>query len=355
MFGTRGNLSLGFREAISETIFYAVKGMYFGNFWRDDSAGHVNNVSASHVMQTDIQVTSALSGSNILTFGVAGNVDEVHSNLFGDHQGYGYAAYLQDEMKLTSAISLTAGARYDFQKASVLAGAGRLSPKIGITASLSRETVLRASLGAGFRYPSIGELFISSATNVSQLVILPNIHLRPETSLTAEVGIAAPVAESVSMDAALFWNEFNDLIEPGVKIKNVPASPSDTVGTDRAVVEFENVTRARIQGAEIGARASWWQRRISAEFGYTVLWPEDVGQNTVLKFRPRHIVTTSASVSWEDLKLSADYRFISRIDRIDDQLVQLAPIVHGDARVPIHTVDIRGSSMLGAQIGRAHV
>lgn len=73
-----------------------------------------------------------------------------------------------------------------------------------------------------------------------------------------------------------------------------------------------------------------------------------MGQNTVLKFRPRHIVTTSASVSWEDLKLSADYRFISRIDRIDDQLVQLAPIVHGDARVPIHTVDIRGSSMLGA-------
>ncbi|HEX9615499.1 MAG TPA: TonB-dependent receptor [Bacteroidota bacterium] len=343
---TRGNVSLGYKETVSEDLFYVVKGMYFGNFWRDDSAGHVNNVSASHVLQTDIQITSVISGANILTFGVAGNFDQVHSNLFGDHRGFGFAAYVQDEIKLTDEMNFNAGARYDFQKASVLSGAGRLSPKVGMTVSLSRETVLRASLGAGFRYPSIGELFISSSTNVSQLVILPNVNLRPETSATGEIGVAARIAETIDVDASVFWNEFNDLIEPSVKIKNIRATPSDTVGTDRAVVEFDNVTKARIQGAEIGLKTSWWARKGSTELGYTLLWPEDIGEKVVLKFRPRHIFYATASVSWENLKIGTDYRFISRIDRIDDQLVQLAPIIHGDVRVPIHTVDVRASAAL---------
>ena len=345
---TRGNLSLGFRETVSERLFYAVKGMYFGNFWRDDSAGHVNNVSASHVVQTDVQVTYGVSEGNILTFGVAGNYDQVHSNLFGDHQGFGYAAYLQDEIRITKDINLNTGARFDFQKASVLAGAGRLSPKIGFTAALSSETTVRASLGAGFRYPSIGELFISSSTNVSQLIILPNLHLRPEKSLTAEVGVVSNLFDFLDLDAALFWNEFNDLIEPAVKIKNIPANPGDTVGVERAVVEFDNVTRARIQGAEISLRTSWLKRRGWTELGYTALWPEDIGEKAVLKFRPRHILYVAASMTWGDLKCTADYRFISRIDRIDDQLVQLAPIIHGEFRVPIHTLDLRGSATLSS-------
>lgn len=343
--GTRGNLSLGFRQTINERLFYVVKGMYFGNFWRDDSAGHVNNESNSHIFQGDVQVTYGISDRNILTVGFAGNVDQVQSNLFGDHQGFGFAAYLQDEARLNGDLRATAGVRYDVQKASILPVVGRISPKLGLTLAVSDATTLRGSLGTGFRYPSIGELFVSSSTNVSQLIILPNANLRPETSVTAEFGVSTRVTSFLEFDGAVFWNEFRDLIEPSVKIKSIQL-PGDTAESDRAVVEFENVTKARIQGAEVGFKISWWERVLTTDVGYTVLWPEDIEQKVILKFRPRHIVHTSIAWTAGDVRCSADYRFISRVDRIDDQLVLLAPIIHGQYRVPIHVVDVRGSIAL---------
>lgn len=345
---TRGNVSLGFRQTVNERLFYVVKGMYFGNFWKDDSAGHVNNVSASHIVQGDVQVTYGISDANILTMGIAGNLDQVESNLFGRHQGFGFAAYLQEEIRVIDGLQATAGIRYDVQKASVLSSGARLSPKIGLTMAISEATTLRGSLGTGFRYPSIGELFVSSSTNVSQLILLPNLNLRPETSVTAELGISTRATDALEVDGAVFWNEFRNLIEPSVKIKSIKFSPTDTAETDRAVVEFDNVVKARIQGAEIGLKISWWKKVLTTDVGYTVLWPEDVGEETILKFRPRHMVHVSASWVAGDLRCSADYRFISRIDRIDDQLVVLAPIVHGQFRVPIHVVDIRGSFNLSA-------
>ncbi|MBI4418480.1 MAG: TonB-dependent receptor [Ignavibacteriales bacterium] len=343
---TRGNISASFRETVSERFFYVVKGMYFGNFWRDDSAGHVNNVSASHRGQTDVQFTYATGEDHLLTFGVAGNGDYVESNLFGRHRGYGVAVYLQDEWAVDQSATLTTGIRYDLQKASTLSAAGRLSPKIGINVAVSQSTTLRSSLGAGFRYPSIGELFVSSAANVSQLIILPNLNLKPETSLTGEVGVFSKVSDDLSFDVAAFWNELANLIEPRVFIKSIRVSPSDTAESNRAVVEFENITRARIVGAEVGLRVSWFERLLATDIGYTALWPEDVGQGTILKFRARHTLHTSTALTWGELRASVDYRFISRVDRVDDQLIVLAPITHGQSRVPIHVLDLRGSYAL---------
>ncbi|HTY38516.1 MAG TPA: TonB-dependent receptor, partial [Bacteroidota bacterium] len=45
----RGNVSLAYKEFLSDRFFYTAKVIYFGNFWRDDSSGRVNNVSASHL------------------------------------------------------------------------------------------------------------------------------------------------------------------------------------------------------------------------------------------------------------------------------------------------------------------
>ncbi|MBI2619934.1 MAG: TonB-dependent receptor [Ignavibacteriales bacterium] len=341
----RGHVSTSYKEFLSDRLFYTVKGMYFGNFWRDDSLGRVNNVSSSHVFQLDMQVTYEVNSRSIFMAGIAGNVDEVSSNLFGRHRGYGIAAYAQEEFVPFDPVRLTIGARYDMQKASALAAAARLSPKLAVAVPVSNETTFRGSIGAGFRYPSIGELFISSSTNVSQIVILPNLNLRPEKSLTFELGFAHTIGSAVALDGAVFWNDFKDLIEPSVKIKKIKLNPTDTVEVNRAVIEFENVTTARVQGAEIAVKTQWFGRTLSTDVGYTYIWPRDLDQNAILKFRPRHLLYGSASLAVSDVKLSCDYRYISRVERIDDNLIRLAPIIHGDRRVPIHVMDVRVSSL----------
>ena len=318
-------------------------GIYFGNFWRDDSSGRVNNVSASHLFSFDVQATYDMNTSNVLTFGVAGNYDKVNANLFGTHPGAGAAAYAQDELALTEQIKLTAGLRFDWQKVSILKSAAQVNPKLGFVYMPDKETSIRASIGSGFRYPAIGELYIESSTSVSAVAVLPNADLKAETSVSYEIGVNRAMGQSVSVDVALYNNDFNNLIEPIVEIKRYHPYPSSPIELEGPVIQFENVTKARIQGLESVVRVEWWKKFFSTDIGYTYVWPLDLADNTILKFRPRHLLYGNGVFLWNQLRVSADARYISRIERIDENLVRLAPIVNGDQRVAIKLVDLRAS------------
>lgn len=339
----RGNISLAYKEFLSDKLFYSAKAIYFGNFWRDDSSGRVNNVSASHLFNFDVQATYDLNSSNVLTFGIAGNYDKVNANLFGTHPGVGAAAYAQDEVSLSPDVKLTAGLRFDWQKVSVLKATAQLNPKVGVVYMPDKETSVRASFGSGFRYPAIGELYIESSTNVSAVAVLPNPDLQPETSISYEVGISRSFGQRVSIDLAFYNNDFRNLIEPIVEIKRYHPYPTSPVEVEGPVIQFENVTKARIQGMETLIRVEWWKKFFSTDIGYTYTWPLDLADNTILKFRPRHLLYGSAMFSWNHLRASADARYLSRIERIDDNLVRLAPIVNGEQRVAIKIIDVRAS------------
>jgi len=339
----RGNISLAYQQFVTDKFFYTAKLIYFGNFWRDDSAGRVNNVSASHLVSTELQATYELSKPHILTFGIAANYDRVSASLFGQHPGFGAAVYAQDEISPAPGLKVTAGLRFDWQKVSVLSPTSQVNPKLGVVYMPDKETSIRASIGSGFRYPSIGELYIQSSVNVSQVAVLPNTDLRVEKSTSFEIGVSRKIAERMSIDVAVFNNDFRDLIEPSVEIKTyrpTPASPDEITGP---VIQFENVTRARIQGLEAEIKTEWLRRILSTDIGYTYTWSRDLDANQVLKFRPRHLLYISGQCSWEHARLMADFRFLSRIERIDENLVRLAPIVNGDQRVAVKIVDLRTS------------
>ncbi|MCX6143090.1 MAG: TonB-dependent receptor [Ignavibacteriales bacterium] len=339
----RGNISVAYKEFISDKFFYTVKGIYFGNFWRDDSSGRVNNVSTSHLFSVDVQATYDANSSHTLTFGIAGNYDRVDANLFGTHPGVGAAVYAQDEVAVTGEIKLTAGLRFDWERVSILKGTAQLNPKIGLVYMPDKETSIRASFGSGFRYPAIGELYIESSTNVSAVAVLPNPDLKVESSLSYEVGINRSIGSMMVVDVAAFRNDFKDLIEPSVQIKRYHPNPSSSYEVEGPVIQFDNVTKARIEGVEAEVRVEWWKKWFSTDIGYTYTWPWDVADNQILKFRPRHILYANGLLSWEHLRASADFRYLSRIERIDENLVRFAPIVDGDTRVAIKIVDIRAS------------
>ena len=324
----RGNVSFCYKEFVSQDLFYTVKAVYYGNFWRDDSAGHMNNVSASHVFYGEGQVTHQTSEYNTITFGASANYDQVNSNIFGSHPGVGGALYFQDDLKLTPEWKFTLGFRADWQRVSALPSASQFSPKLGVVYLPAEETSLRLSLGAGFRYPSISELYTAVSTGVSSLAVVPNINLKPERSLSAEIGLSQWLTESIRLECAVFQNDFDHLIEAGVDPVNL-------------VIQFDNVTKARIRGIEAGLTSTWFEKAVSCDLSYTYTDPVDLDRGSVLKFRPRHLLYASVGADAGALHFSVDARYVSRVEAIDDNLVRLAPIINGDQRVPIRVVDTR--------------
>jgi hypothetical protein len=71
------------------------------------------------------------------------------------------------------------------------------------------------------------------------------------------------------------------------------------------------------------------------------VYPEDLTQGTILKYRPRHVFATNLLGRLGPLFAGADFRFISRVEEIDDELVQVGIIPDGDERVQILVTDVR--------------
>jgi outer membrane receptor protein involved in Fe transport len=255
----------------------------------------------------------------------------VKSDLFGTHGGSGYAAYLQDEAAILAGMKLTAGVRFDYQKIAGLSGNSQLNPKLGMIYTIDPSITFRASAGRGFRAPSIGELYVAAMVSSSPIAIVPSTDLKPEHSWTYEAGISYALTSTTLFDAALFQSDFNDLIEAGVEIDS-------SSGNRRSVIRFRNITRARIQGFEAGLQSSSPDDGIAGSVSYMYNWPYDVNLRTVLKFRPRHILHISGEWEYDILTFSANFRYISRYDRVDENLALTIP--DGNERVPISVTDI---------------
>lgn len=332
----RINSSLLFKHFVSDDFYYDLKAIHYHSNWHEDSLEVARaNESKSNVATVEIQANYVLDEGNLLTVGAVANVDEVSSDIFGKHGGFGGAFYAQDELQPMKNLRFTLGARYDYQKVATLATSRQFNPKFGARYSLDENTSLRATVGRGFRAPSIAELFVATSVATSTVAIVPSIDLKPEHSWSYEAGGTRRISENVLWDFALFQSDFSDLIEAGVEFDSLRNAP---------VVRFRNVTQARVQGFESNLQTSLFNRLLSLDVNYTYNWPYDVREKKILKFRPRHIASANAVLNYADYIFGADFRYISQVDAIDDQLVRLAPIVDGEKRVPIYIVDIRAST-----------
>jgi outer membrane receptor for ferrienterochelin and colicins len=334
---TRWNANASYRKFIGEDFFYTVKGVYFSNLLQNDSSGVNGTSSRAHTGNLELQANLASSSIQTLTFGVVGDFNDVGSDstLYGSHADFGTAFYFQDEIRFDDLVRVTVGARYDFQKVIGLEGASQFSPKLGLVCTPDKATTLRASVGRGFRAPSIGEVYFNAPTYAAK--IEPNPDLKAERSWSYEVGGSELIADRVLLDGSLFWSEFSDLIEATVK----PDS-----GTP--AISFDNVTRARIQGAEVSVKSDWFKKWLHLEASYTYVWPRDLTENQILRFRPRHLLYTSGGLNYKAFSVGVDFRYISKVDRVDEALIALAPIRDGAVRVPIKVVDARASVDLGS-------
>jgi outer membrane cobalamin receptor len=158
---------------------------------------------------------------------------------------------------------------------------------------------------------------------------LPNPNLNAEKSWSFELGANQILTENIFFDASVFWNEYDNLIEP--KFVSLYTG------------QFLNVTKARIYGVDFSAKSSWFDNTLNLNFSYTYLYPKDLTLKDILRFRSRHLFYSSVSYLFNPFEFGVDFRYLSRIDRIDEEFAVL--IKDGERRVPTYIVEVHLSSM----------
>jgi len=301
-----------------------VKGSYYYTKW-DDGATPLNK-STSDLFRGEIQLNSFLSNSLTFVSGIEGSGTQVNSTLFGNPDAFSFGVYSQADIKFDFPLIASLGLRYDYNKLDTLDGSNALSPKLGWNYKFSDQLIFRTSIGTGFRAPTPSEAFTSISS--SGITVKPNPNLKSETNLTIEGGINYKIINPLSIDLALFHNEFYDFIEPGV-------DPAD------GIVIFDNVTRARIQGFEFQSFIDLDELNTNISLSYTYLWARDIEEKKSLKYRSRHTFYSRLDFSLNNFLAGADFRYWSRVEEIDEELINLGLIPDGELRVEVYVLDLR--------------
>lgn len=315
-----------FTNIVTDRFTYSIKSIWYHTDWGNkiDTTG---DRSISNFMDTEVQFNYQMFAEHIFTLGVQGNYNHVQSDIFGNRSGFNTAFYLQDEYKMHDDLRFTFGTRIDYSKLDSLSTQYQINPKLGVSYSLSDLTSLRLSVGRAFRSPSVGEAFTS--TTASGIVVIPNPNLKPEKSWSFEAGINQIVSENINLDASVFQSEYDNLIEAKF------VSPFTG--------QFINVTRARIQGLEVSAKTSFFEKLLLMNISYSYLKPMDRVENDILRFRSKHLFYVNTVMSYSNIELGIDFRYISRIERIDKEFELY--IADAEQRVPTYVVDTHLSSI----------
>jgi outer membrane receptor for ferrienterochelin and colicins len=319
-----------YNGVVARNFLISTRGIWYHNDWGYETINAVGRTeSVSDEFDVESTGTLLLGDQHTMTFGLEARYDMVNADLFGLHRGGGLAIYGQDEFRLTRELTLTAGARFDFQSLELTNPAGQLNPKAAVLYAPTPGTSVRASFGRGFRVPSVAEAFTTAA--VSNLAAVPNKNLKPERSYSYEVGISQALGNFGTFDAAAFQSDYWDLIEVGL----------DVSSSGLPVVQWRNVTRARVQGYETSLKLFPFNGNLLCNVGYTYVYPRDITANDILKYRPRHVFYADATLRLTPLFVGGDYRYVSRVENIDVELVNLGIIPDGDQRTPIHCANFR--------------
>ena len=297
-----------------------------------------NDWAVSNRFGAELRGTIQATGGadRVFTIGAEGAHADVTSNLFGDHTQNELAAYGEGGQRL-GAVRLSAGARVDGFALDGGALSGVVSPRVGAVLA-TRWGTWRASLGRGFREPSLAERFVR--TQAFGFQVIPNPTLQPETAWTYEFGNAATLGSWGRLDAALFWTEAHQLTEPVFTF--------DAAGNP--VIQIQNIARARLRGVDASVRATPFPGGPTTTVSYTFLDARDVVTGSMLAFRPQHLVTVGADYGWRSLSAGADFRHVSRIERIE-----LAQAYAGDPRVATVVLDLRAGWAHGPLTARVLV
>ena len=327
-----------------------------------------------------------VNDSHRLVFGLEGSTTGLKTTqltaawptarVLGDINEKSWAAFVQDEWKITDRLTALMSLRYDWSginadqvQVSDLAtpptytsvpiqnpSVDAFSPRVALNYKAMDDLSFRASWGRSFRAPTLYERFIRSAGPYTGN---PNPALNKETMTAYEIGMFKQFGDKISFDIAGFLNDYNDLIE-SVILSNTPPR----------LYQFRNITRARIWGIETSLNyrpTSEWTLNAAYTYmnaknrSYAPSTPPAINDSnpdpTWLAYRPEH--TASAGVTFKpvsQLALNLNARYISQYKSVSAHANLLSANYPGDfivinAGVKYQAADTVSLSLLCRNIG----
>jgi len=300
---------------------HSLRGRFYQNYNRFDENPDKNN--GSNLFYGEYQYQKTFRETYNWTVGVLGSYAETKAELYGDHFSSTVGVFTQLDAKFFERLSTSLGLRWERYTLNHDRDASRPVLRAGVNYQAAEKTFIRASYGQGYRFPSIAETY--TATTLGLLNIFPNPELNPESSWSTELGTRQgfKLGEwNGFADAALFWNEYQDMIEFTFGI--YPADSNSVPTLDDVGFKSLNVGDARITGIDLllGGSGYWGTVFLTLSAGYTYMNPLEInsedGEDQILKYRYRHSVKGDIQLVWKKLSSGFNMIYNSHMERIDE-------------------------------------
>lgn len=230
------------------------------------------------------------------------------------------SVFLQDELDVGKALTVTAGLRHDDHERF----GTQLSPRLYAVWRAAPGWTLKGGYSTGFKPPTLKQITPGFTEDEGPYTYVSNPALRPETNRSAELGLAWD-SRDAGVQAMLFDNRVEDL---------VLATLIGNAGT-RQTLRFDNVEHARLRGLELGGRHSLGAG-FALQLNYQYLDARD-GAGLRLEKRPRH--SLGASLDW----VHGAWRASLRGDHSAG--MALSTGVAGQAPQPVPDITVAGFSL----------
>lgn len=179
-----------------------------------------------------------------------------------------FAAYIQDEFRISSDLILNLGVRYDsFSEVN-----SSTTPRLAVIWWPAEKTNLKLLYGEAFRAPSAYELYYDDQ-GLSQKA--PATGLKPETIKTTELILEQVLSKNLNLVASIYHNTVDELIV-------LVTDPADSL------LVFENKDEAKAKGGELELHGRW-NNGVSGSLSYSNQHVED-GLGVTLVNSPREII-----------------------------------------------------------------
>jgi len=284
--------------------------------------------------------------------GITFQYNDVNSTMYsgsGTPNNYllNLSGYAEVDFNVFNVINFSAGARLEYYDMNDTPSETKPVFRAGLSFKLLQETYLRASVGQGFRYPTVAEKFIQ--IDVGSFGVYNNSDLIPESSLNTEIGVKQGFKFANYfgyIDFAVFQQDYQNTIEylfglwdstytwPYYGFQFVNTGKSRVTGVDISVTGKAQLGKKAVMKTMLGYNyimpktlepdyvfAEDYSFGTNSEFSYTTT-SVDPSKN-ILKYRFLHSIKADIEFDVGNFSTGISFKYFSKIENLDKAIEEL--------------------------------